>query len=186
MRFLFWLFFVVLITTSACANEKKMKEINYFGGIVKFNVPESWVEEYEYDQAGKIIPESGGMYYEKGPNTGTFRLVIITYQPHEALSSNSPYEALASTKSIEETEILKMDNGNAITTSIKHSSDQGQAITLYKWNLANPALPNHIRIAMFSYTVLTSLENDPKTKMELEMLTESVKNAKFNSTVGLY
>jgi hypothetical protein len=47
-----------------------MKQIDYRGGIVRFLIPESWVEEYE--DAG------GGTFYEDRPGCGTLRLNVIT------------------------------------------------------------------------------------------------------------
>ena len=43
-----------------------LKTIIYRGGIARFRVPHSWVEEYE--------PEGGGTFYEDGPDTGTLRM----------------------------------------------------------------------------------------------------------------
>jgi hypothetical protein len=78
----------------------------------------------------------------------------------------------------------RLKNGNAIATSVQHTTEQGQAITLFWWHVTNPVRPSHLRIASFSFTVLTSQESSEGTKREVQLLTESIKNAKFHPTLG--
>lgn len=167
---------MLVSTSTACASEAKMKQVIYRGGIVTFTIPEHWLEQYE--------PDGGGMFYEDAPNTGTLRLNVITLESAKPLLPNDAYDNLSTMKNIKAGSVQKMESGNAFATSVQHSTEQGQAITLYWWHIANPIPPNHMRIANFSYTVLTSQENDPLIKNEIQMLTESIKNAKFHSTIG--
>jgi hypothetical protein len=153
-----------------------MKEIVYRGGVVKFAVPKHWVEEYETDD--------GGMFYENAPDTGTLRLNVITAQPPTELDTDSAYEALRSLKSVNPKTIKRLLNGNAITTWMQHSAEGGQAITLFWWQVANPVPPHHMRLANFSYTVLTSQEHLPRTLNEVQLLTGSIENAVFYPSLG--
>ena len=176
MRYSIWLLVSLLFIASAHAGEVKMKEIQYRGGIVTFSIPRHWVEEYE--------PDGEGMFYEDAPDTGTLRLNIITAKSPQPLSADAAFEELAAMKSVKEESIQRLKNGNAFATSIQHSSEQGQAITLFWWHVTNPVRPSHLRIANFSYTVLTSQENSETTKREIQLITESIKNAKFHPTFG--
>jgi len=176
MRYLVWLIVALFSTTSAHASDKEMKEIQYRGGIVSFSVPKHWVEKYE--------PDGGGMFYEDAPNTGTLRLNVITAKSPKPLLPDAAHEELVAMKSVNADSVQRLSNGNAIATSVQHSSEQGQAITLYWWHVTNPVPPNHIRIANFSYTVLTSQKSSRTIKSEIQLLTESIKNAKFHPTLG--
>lgn len=176
MRYLFWLYVVLLSITSVHAGGIQMKEIQYRGGLVTFSVPKHWVEEYE--------PDGGGMFYENAPDTGTLRLNVITAKSPKPLSNDAAFEELVAMKTVKADSVQRLKNGNAIATSIQHSSEQGQAITLFWWHVTNPVRPSHLRIANFSYTVLTSQEATDTVKRELQLLTESIKNAKFHPTLG--
>lgn len=166
---------VLLMTPLAHADGLQMKEIRYDGGVVRFSIPKNWVEEYE--------PDGGVMFYGTAPNTGILRLNLITGKPPAAVGQDA-YEALRSLKSVRPESIKRLPNGNAITTWLQHSSEQGEAITLFWWHVASPVPPNHIGIANFSYTVLASQEHTAQTQSELQVLTKSIENAAFHPTGG--
>jgi hypothetical protein len=176
MRYLLSFLIAIMTSTFAQAGGAQMKEINYRGGLVKFSVPKHWVEEYEKD--------GGGIFYENAPNSGTLRINVITAKSPKALSSDVAYEELVGLKSINAKDIQRLANGNALATAVQHATEQGQKITLFWWYVVNPVRPDHIRMANFSYTVLTSQENSELTRREVMQLTESIKNAKFHPTLG--
>lgn len=176
MRHIYLLLVALFLTPSVFAGNVQMKEIVYRGGVVKFAVPKHWVEEYE--------PDGGGMFYENAPNTGTLRLNVITVQSPTELGSDSAYEALYSLKSTNRKTIKRLPNGNAITTWVQHSSESGQAITLFWWEVVNPVRPRHLRSANFSYTVLTSQVHLPRTMFEVQLLNGSIENAVFHPLLG--
>jgi hypothetical protein len=176
MRHVCLLLVALFPTPIVFAGNVQVKEIVYRGGIVKFAVPKHWVEEYE--------PDGGGMFYENAPDTGTLRLNVITVQSPTKLRTDSAYEALRSLKSINPKTIKRLPNGNAITTWVQHSSESGQAITLFWWQVTNPMPPRHMRSANFSYTVLTSQEHLPRTMSEVQLLNGSIENAVFHPSLG--
>lgn len=153
-----------------------MKEIKYRGGVVTFSIPKHWVDEYETD--------GGGMFYEDAPNTGTLRLNVITAKSPKPLAADAAYEELATMKGINTKNVQRLANGNALATEIQRAMEQGQGITLFWWYVTNPVPPNHIRMANFSYTVLTAQENSEQTHREVQLLTDSIKNATFHPTPG--
>lgn len=176
MRYLYWLPAVMLSNTSVHAGDFEMKEIQYCGGLVTFSVPKNWVEEYD--------PDGGGMFYENAPDTGTLRLNLITAKSRTPLSDDAAFEELVAMKSVKAESVQRLRNGNAIATSIQRSSEQGQDITIFWWHLTSPVRPSHLRIANFSYTVLTAQERSEIVKREVKILTESIKDAKFQPTLG--
>lgn len=176
MRYLYWLFAVLAATTSVHADSMEMKEIQYLGGLVTFSVPEHGVEAYE--------PGTGGVYYENAPNTGTLRLILVTEKSPTPLSEDAAFDELVAMKSVKAESVQRLKNDNAIATSIRHGSEGGQAITLFFWHVANPVRPHHLRIAIFSYTVLAAQESSEGVRREVQLLTESIKDAKYHPTLG--
>ena len=171
-----WLFVALVSMTSAYGAPLEMKEIRYRGGVVNFSVPKNWVEASE--------PDGGAMFYEDAPDTGTLRLNLITAKSPHPLSDDAAFERLATMKSVTAGSLQRLKNGNAIGTSILRSTEQGQAITIFWWYLTNPVYPNHMRMANFSYTVLTEKEGSETVKREVQLLTEAIKNARFYPTLG--
>jgi len=148
----------------------------YRGGVVTFSIPKDWVEEY--------APEGGGTFYENAPDSGTLRLNVITAQSPNTLNSKSSSEALTSVHGVNAASIVQLPNGNAFATSLKRTSEQGQLITLYWWYVANLIPLDHVRIAAFSYTVLTSKEKAPDTRSDISFIEDAVRAARFSAAVG--
>jgi len=176
MRYFLTLLLAFSVGMAANAKDNDMKEIKYRGGVIAFFIPKNWVEHYE--------PDGGGMFYEDAPNTGTLRVDVITTKSTKTLVSDAAYIELGSMKSVKPETIKRLPNGNAIVTWVEHTAEGGQAITLFWWHVANPVPPNHLRLANFSYTVLASQEDSALTKSHIRMLTSSITNAEFHSTIG--
>lgn len=173
MRNCILLIFLFVYTSVARAGDVEMKQVTYRGGIITFTIPEHWLEQYE--------PDGGGIFYEDTPNTGTLRLNVITLESPKPILADDAFLNLSKLKNVEVGTIQRLENGNALATSVQHANEEGQAITLYWWYIANLTPPNHMQLANFSYTVLTAQENDPQVIKEIRTLTEAVKNAKFHS-----
>ena len=152
------------------------REIKYRGGLVTFSIPKHWVEEYE--------PEGGGTFYEDGPNTGTLRINVITMKSPTPVTANSGIAALSGLEDVKPLEIENLPSGNAVAKFVRRSTEQGQAITLYWWYVAQSIPPQHVRTAMFSYTILTSSENSSDSAAQLQLLDKSIRNATFHPTLG--
>lgn len=176
MRHIAFAFIALFMSVLATASELETKEIKYRGGIVTFTVPSHWLEEYERD--------GGGTFYENAPNTGTFRLNVITAKSPTVIGKDGAFQFLQSLKSVTPESIRRLPNGNAIATSVQHSAEQGQPITLFWWHVANPVPPFHMRTANFSFSVLSSREDTAQTKSEIELLTKSIENAVFSQSLG--
>jgi hypothetical protein len=154
----------------------KLKTIAYRGGIVRFNIPANWVEEYEED--------GGATFYENRPDSGTLRLNILTAKAPDDIEGDLPVHALSTLPDVNPEEITKLGNGNALVRSLERTEEEGQKITLYWWYLANHVPPNYVRMANFSYTILTSQENLDSFKEEIQLLDEQIKHAVFHPELG--
>jgi hypothetical protein len=166
----------LLSTSGAVASQGQpigLKEISYRSGLVTFSVPMSWTEEYE--------PEGGGVFYGPGDNTGTLRLNVISARPPTADVSLTSKQVLSH---IGHPKSENLPNGSAVSKSISRDTDGGTPITIYWWYLANVLSPEHVRIANFSYTILSSEEHSPVIALELATLENSIRNARFSLVVG--
>jgi hypothetical protein len=176
MRFLIALMVVVLSTTACLDRKGDMKEVRFGGGLIMFSVPNHWLEEYEKDGTG--------LFYADEQDSGTLRLTVITVKSADRQSSDAAFEWLATSKGIDAGKVERLKSGNAIATSVQHTSEDGKAITLFWWRVTNAVPPDHLRIALFSYTVLSSQLASDTVKREVQLLDESIRNARFRPTVG--
>jgi len=157
---------------SGAAMADPLKEIDLKGEVIRFKIPANWKEEYAKN--GK------GAFYEDAPDTGTLRVDVLTMEAPPDAKGNLPVLALSSLPDIDLQNIEILDNGNALANEVERDDEQGTKWTLYWWHLANYVPPNYVRIASFSYAILTSKENDRKTKEEIKLLERQIKKAVFN------
>lgn len=150
-----------------------LKQIIYRGGIVVFSLPDAWVEEYE--------PEGGGVFYAPGDDTGTLRLDVITAKSPSPVSSSASGEVLAK---IGYPHAENLPTGGAISKHVSREVDRGAPITIYWWYLANVVEPDHVRIASFSYSILSSQEKSERTASDISFIEQSIRNARFSPVVG--
>jgi hypothetical protein len=152
----------------------QFKEVSFLDGAIRFEIPKEWLEEYE--------PDGTGVYYDSAPDAGTLRVSLITA---EAATDHEPHEAaidlLREDREVDPKRVELLPGGNAFGSWVKRSSERGDAITQFWWQIVNTAPPRHIRIAMFSYTVLTANEKSAKTVSDVGLLERSLRQARFKS-----
>ncbi|MGO4377661.1 hypothetical protein AB4Z19_05280 [Pseudoduganella sp. RAF19] len=149
------------------------KQINYRGGLVVFALPGAWVEEYE--------PEGGGVFYAPGDDTGTLRLDVITAKsPHPVTSADSASVLLKTGDS----DVESLPTGAAIAKHVSREVDRGTPITIYWWSVASVVEPDHVRIASFSYSILSSQEQSKRTALDLSFLEQSIRDIRFSPILG--
>ncbi|WP_214470394.1 hypothetical protein [Mesorhizobium sp. dw_380] len=146
----------------------KTKKIEYRGGLITFEIPYVWIEEYE--------AEDGGMFYEDGPDTGTLRLNVTTFRagPNQLLT-----DAGSLLTSINLTNIEKLSNGNAISIGVSNFEEEGTSLAMRSWRLCQVIGPDFGRVAIFTYAYLKKLEATNSNRMLLLFLEGSVRNAVF-------
>jgi hypothetical protein len=163
----------LLFATAVVTSSQTMKLVHYRGGIVDFAIPAAWVEEYSSN--------GGGTFYLDENDSGTLRLSVQTFEKTTPGSLPSSADLLVTKKPIAGESVRTLENGNAIRQYVVRSEEDGEAITLYWWHLANTAQPSTLRIASFSYTVLTSQESSAELARDLEMLQLSIESASFGA-----
>ncbi|WP_141758566.1 hypothetical protein [Duganella sp. HH105] len=165
--------FSINSTMADSESQSPPKQINYRGGLVVFSLPGAWTEEYE--------PEAGGLFYAPGDDTGTLRLDVITAKsPNPVTSADSSAVLLKIGNSHVET----LPTGAAIAKRISREVDRGNPITTYWWSVASAAEPDLVRIASFSYSILSSQEQSEHTALDLSFLEQSIRDIRFSSILG--
>jgi hypothetical protein len=89
--------------------------------------------------------------------------------------------ALCSIPGIDQESIEMLGNGNSLHMLCRGVNRREQNLHYNWWYLANHVAPNYVLLADYSYAILTSKEDDRKTKDEIELLERQMKNAVFRS-----
>jgi hypothetical protein len=150
-----------------------MKAIDYRGGVISFQIPEDWVEEYEHD--------GGATFYANEPDSGTLRLSILTL---EGPTLPGP-EGLMRAHQNGPGQPEMLPTGNTVVSYRKSATEDGEQLTIFYWTLANGVPPRHIRLAIFSYTIVERQVADAKVVAELAMLNHEIRAAVFSSSLGV-
>lgn len=149
-----------------------MKTIDYRGGLVSFEVPDDWREEYE--------EEGGGTFYEDKPDSGTLRLNVLSFANKEA---KSPPQVIEEMFGAEGYEILPC--GLAMRHGVKETEEQSTPLHLYRWEILVPVTPTHVRLACFTHTLLAAQEGTERAKVELNIVDSIVRTARFSTEPGI-
>ena len=144
----------------------KTKVVNYRGGLVQFQIPESWTEE--------VGEANEGTFYEDTPDSGTLRLEVLTYKQENGFSSEMVKSLIAKNG------YESLSGGLAIQESIDRTEEDGENITIYYWKVGSPFGKNELNIFCFSYTILTSQESLDPFKNEVTFIDSEVKNAMYH------
>jgi len=153
-----------------------LKLITYRGGLVEFYVPNNWVEEYE--------PDGCGIFYDNFPNSGTLRLNVLTFEHKSGSNDKTSSDFLENSNFAKPGIITPLPNGNTMLTYHKDSVEGTENLRIYFWQITNNLPPKHVRIIVFSYTILAGQENDSIIANELKIIGEQIPNAKFASVIG--
>ena len=147
------------------------KTIAYRGGLVSFEIPSHWKEEYE--------GEGGGTFYENTPSSGTLRLNVMSMTSKEA---RSPSDVIPKTSDDEVHETLPC--GFLMRYYVKNAEDRGTPLHLYRWEIVIPVTPTQYRLACFTHTLLAAQKGTAEAKKELQMINSIVREARFSTALG--
>ena len=149
-----------------------MKTIDYRGGLVSFEIPSDWKEEYEADD--------GGTFYQDKPDAGTLRLNVLSMASKEA---KTPSQVILDAFGAEGHEMLPC--GFALRHGMKTAEERGSQLHLHRWEVLVPVTPIHARLACFTHTLLAAQEETEMAKKELNIVDSSVRTARFATAPGV-
>jgi hypothetical protein len=154
-----------------------LKTIQYRGGLARFQVPATWIEEYE--------PRGGGTFYEPGDDTGTLRINLLDFktQSNVSLSPPNAFELLTRTRPASETE--QLPNGTAISRYVAEADEAGEHLLLYRWQIGICVSATHFRIVVFTYTIVAGQERSPQMQDELKLLNKLIISGEYPPLEGI-
>ena len=143
-----------------------MKLINYRGGIARFYLPSSWLEEYDHD--GRAT------FFEDKSDSGTLRVSVIELdEPRDDLGAADTVDdviaEISATDSIE-----RLPGGVAIAQTRQIVFVDGCELLWHTWHIGIPVGRAHFRIIIFTHAVRALQEFDPHIRQELAMLNRSI------------
>lgn len=148
----------------------QLKRIVYRGGVAEFVIPTTWREEYE--------PAGGATFYEDNPESGTLRLNVLGVE-----SENTPAEQMAAT-AFRSGVVESTRTGLPLHREEKEAEENGELLYIYRWEVAVPVQPRHLRLAIFSYTILAS-QKYPLFVAQVATLDSSIREASFSQELGV-
>jgi len=161
----------VLATSSVFGAEKAAtRDIVYRGGALTLQIPKDWTDEYE--------PDGSGVFYEDVPGSGTLRLHVATAESPPDAAGNAATLALTAIPGVDARAIERLPTGSALAKVTRRTTSK-QPMTLFWWYVASPAASRPLRVATFSYTVLTANEGDARTQRDLDYVEQAVRAARF-------
>jgi hypothetical protein len=155
-----------------------LKTVRYRGGVLTFSIPASWCEEYE--------PEGGATFYEDRPDSSTLRLNVMTMEAPPNMRELSAMQALSdSEEGGDGRQIRALPDGNAVARYMQTPVEEGKQLHIHFWEVASPSPPRHMRLAVFSYTILASQASSDSIRQELELLDGLITKAQFAKELGI-
>jgi hypothetical protein len=61
----------------------------------------------------------------------------------------------------------------------QEAQERKTSLLIHNWEMANPAPPHTVRLAIFSYTILAADAASPEVQADLAMLNEEIRNSRF-------
>jgi hypothetical protein len=157
----------------------EMKRIEYRNGLIRFSIPADWIEEYD--------DEGGGIFYLDRPSSGTLRLNVLTfkYRSDCGAADNNLLDIVGGFSKATAGSLRVLENGNVLNKHVRHCTDGGELLQQHYWEIGNNVGASHIRIAVFSYTILASQHADPEALRDIAMLNNELVAAEFAPELGL-
>jgi hypothetical protein len=155
----------------------QLKTIQYRGGIAIFQLPSSWVEEYE--------PGGGGTFYEPGDDTGTLRINVLEFEKQLDGTNSAPtaFDFLSRTRSVNEIEVLAA--GAAVARYVTYGKEDGEDLRFFYWQICICISTTHFRIVVFTYTIVDGQEREPKMQAELQLLDRLIVAGEYPAVAGV-
>ena len=148
---------------------RRLDEVKVFDGKLTFLIPNEWVTNEEEDQ-------SADFYSYTSPRLpcSWFRASLITLS-----DVADPMERLLGLFAGRNHSVEK-ENGNFVARSEKASSEDGQALRVFYWAVANVVRPSVVREAVFSYTVPAEGVDGREIQREIDLIDKLVRLAQFS------
>ena len=146
-----------------------MKKINYRGGLISFEIPENWVEEFE--------ETGGGTFYEDTPTSGTLRVNVLTIENKKG--NGSPVDVFTDRQKRGNQKEYTTQGGDEIAEYSDRSEESGIPITIFTFACAHETERKDFILAIFTWTIETRFEYQESYIQEWNRIRNSIQNIKF-------
>ncbi|MDC6384618.1 hypothetical protein D2V93_02245 [Flagellimonas taeanensis] len=153
------------------SSDLKNKKLITYRGILSFEIPKNWIEEYD--------DNDGGTFYKNSPKSGTLRVKIISIKVPESSNIVNTADVLNDLTLNKGSKTMVLPNKNAYKMFYEEATDDGLDITIYYWSLVQSIQFNKTRLVNFSYTVLSEELDSECVRQEIDFITYQVENAIF-------
>lgn len=149
----------------------RLDRVFTYGDKLSFLIPHEWVEFDEQENYLYQAPDSV---------SGWFRVSLITV----TVTNEHPSKRLERLFPQLDSVIRDEESGNLIERWEKETEEAGNRIHIYYWKVANWVVPDEVREALFSYTVLAERIADDENKRLVNLLFQLVSRAQFAEVVA--
>ena len=146
-----------------------MKKINYRGGLISFEIPENWVEEFE--------EPGGGTFYEDTPTSGTLRVNVLTIENKKG--NGSPLDVFKDRQKRNNQKEYTTQWGDEIVEYLDMTEESGIPITIFTLACAHKTEGKDFILAIFTWTIETRFEYQESYIREWNLIRNSIQNMKF-------
>jgi hypothetical protein len=155
-----------------------LKTINYRGGIIRFQIPNDWVEEYE--------DVGGGTFYKPGDDTGTLRVNVMTGEgpPDKLVTVSGLAELLTSASTGRGAAPIGLGENAVMIRYYTAGEERGQPLMIRCWRILQALPPKNFRNVLFTYTVLADRFSSPASIEDMDLLDREIGAVQFAPKVG--
>lgn len=146
-----------------------MKKINYRGGLISFDIPENWIEEFE--------ETGGGAFYEDSPNSGTLRVNVLTIENNE--ENANPLDIFKDNQKRNDQKEYITQAGDGIIEYLDRTEESGIPITLFTLACAHKTKQKDFLLAVFTWTIETRFEYQESYIQEWNLIRNCIQNIEF-------
>lgn len=131
--------------------------------------------------------DGGGEFHDGSPDSGTLRINVLTFKQKAATPEQSALDIMSSLarKRRPQPEVVPHPNGDASIAYWEFGEEDGAPLAFRYWQVANLVPPHHMRLAVFSYTILKWQMTVQRFVAEIEMLDKEVRRCEFSKTPGV-
>ena len=149
------------------------KEIIYRGGLVRFFIPDHWVEEYE--------EKGGGTFYDPDEETATLRLNVLSFISDSDVPPNNPLKLLRE-RSVKYSGLVEELPGNRYLLKYKKKVEENEeSLVIYYWEVAKMLSVRDYDIAVFSFTILKSEDESGIFQTDILEIEKDIKHVTFSN-----
>jgi hypothetical protein len=146
-----------------------LTEVVAGGGLLRFHMPATWVQE----------PAAGGamIFRDRSAERRTLRLELQTASWPETVDQPTLVKSFGGSLPEKDRSVESLPNGNVLMKWVDQSRDGARVFVVYRWRLGRPRPPHEVRIAAFSFAVEVEGARDVVVQSDLAAIEREIREA---------